>query len=137
MSKRLARNSVGRTARRGKRAHAEHSRRTPLPTPPLPKVRGAGKPTTSLEGTVVNGRILLDSANALPDGTRVRVTIRKDVRQIARKRGQKSTSKPPRTRAKTICDPELLALGGTALGLPADLSLNLDHYLYGATKRRR
>ncbi len=74
----------------------------------------------SLEGTIVNGRVEFDDSTGLPDGTRVRVEL-----VAAAPAGEKPA--PPAQR--------LLALAGSAQGLPSDMARNHDHYLHGTRKR--
>jgi len=71
----------------------------------------------TLPGTVVNGTIILDVPVAFADGTRVEVEI-----------------KVPGKAASPLGE-ALLKLAGTAVGLPADLAEQHDHYLYGTPKR--
>ena len=71
----------------------------------------------SLEGTIVNGSVVLDQPAALPEGTRVEVM-------------EKSDAKPRSTLAE-----RLLRHAGTVPGLPSDLADQHDHYLYGTPKR--
>jgi hypothetical protein len=70
-----------------------------------------------LEGTVVNGTIVLDGEARLPDGARVEVTV-----------------KPPQ-RASTPLGEMLLRHAGKATGLPEDMASQHDHYLHGTPKR--
>jgi hypothetical protein len=67
-------------------------------------------------GHVKNGQIVLDAPVPLPDGAEVKVDIL-------------SADGP------SIWD-KLLALAGTAEGLPPDLAENHDHYLYGVPKKK-
>ncbi len=75
-------------------------------------------------GHVEKGVVVLDDAVVLPDGLQVSV--------------EPSRSEPP----QPILDEDGLTLGqrllkhaGKAVGLPADLAENHDHYLYGTPKR--
>jgi hypothetical protein len=74
----------------------------------------------SYRGQVRNGVIILEGNIRLPEGTVV------DVNQAA-------------TQSVVTVDAgwarELLEIAGTATGLPVDLALNHDHYLYGTKKR--
>jgi hypothetical protein len=70
-----------------------------------------------LQGTVVNGVIVLDQAAALPNGSRVEVEIK------------------AQARAASSLGEALLKLAGTAVGLPADMAEQHDHYLHGMPKR--
>ena len=71
-------------------------------------------------GTVKNGVIVLEGSAQLAEGTEVRV----EAVERAEEAGQ----------TQDVWD-ELLRLAGTAEGLPADASRNIDHYLYGQPKR--
>jgi hypothetical protein len=85
-------------------------------------------------GIVENGTIRLDSDDALPEGTRV------SVRAIAKRTANKGRkSKNPgnaKSGRKIVASAALLKFSGCVRDLPRDASLNIDHYLYGATKRR-
>jgi hypothetical protein len=72
-------------------------------------------------GTVRNGKIELPDDVSLPEGTSVSVKV---IEPAA-----------PLPEAATDTGRRLLKLAGTCEGLPADLSVNLDHYLYGTPKR--
>ena len=76
-------------------------------------------------GHVSNGVVVFESTIELPDGAEVRVR----------------PAKPQPTRAKARKMPPTLyerlkPIIGKAKGLPPDASINHDHYLYGAPKRR-
>ena len=71
----------------------------------------------SLEGTVVNGVVVLDAGLELPDGTRVELVV-KEKEPSAATLGQR-----------------LLKLAGIAKGLPSDLAEQHDHYIHGTAKR--
>lgn len=70
----------------------------------------------TLEGTVLNGVIVLDGAAILPDGMRVKV----------------QSVEPKRSDSLTPLAERLLALAGTATGLPEDMARNHDHYVHTA-----
>lgn len=72
-------------------------------------------------GTVCGGKIELPPEVSLPDGTKVQVEV--------------CDQTPDPATAKTELGRQLLELAGTCDGLPEDLSVNLDHYLYGTPKR--
>ena len=84
----------------------------------------------TVRGKVKNGKVLLDKPRAFPDGTEVEVRSVKKSRK-ARKTGVKKKKPPPRSLAERYA-----AFIGKAKGLPADMSVNLDHYLYGLPKRQ-
>ena len=73
-------------------------------------------------GYVKDGRIELDNGGPLPEGVQVRIELVE-----------------PETRSDAAFhEPlgrKLLRHAGTATGLPADMSSNHDHYLYGTPKR--
>ena len=74
-------------------------------------------------GHVKNGVVLLDDGATLPEGAEVRV-------ELAPARSTTLTA----TEAPTLYE-SLESFIGKAQGLPADMSVNLDHYLYGTPKR--
>lgn len=78
--------------------------------------------TNSIEltGKVVNGVIVLDQPGKLEDGTAVRV-LPVEERSV----GEKAES------LKEM----LLSFAGIVEGLPSDMALNHDHYLYGVPKK--
>jgi hypothetical protein len=69
-----------------------------------------------LEGTVRNGVIVVDHADDLPDGTKVKVLVE---------------SPQPRP---SLAE-RLLKHAGTVPGLPSDLADQHDHYVHGTPKR--
>ena len=73
----------------------------------------------TLEGTVVNGTIVLDQPHNLPEGARVEVVVVKE-----RSLGEADSSLA-----------SLLELAGSIDDLPRDMAQNHDHYLHGAPKR--
>ena len=84
----------------------------------------------TVRGKVKKGKVVLDDPRALRDGTEVEVRPVKKARKPA-KAGPKKKRQPPHSLADT-----LRSVIGKAKGLPADMSVNLDHYLYGAPKRQ-
>jgi hypothetical protein len=74
--------------------------------------------TMTVEGTIVNGTIVLDQPAQLPEGARVEVHIK----------NQGTTPAQP-----TLLS--LLKLAGTAKDLPADFAAQHDHYIHGTPKR--
>ena len=70
-----------------------------------------------LEGTVVNGSIVLDGAEKLPEGARVEVAV-----------------KPPQQAVSPLGE-MLLRHAGKATGMPEDMAAQHDHYLHGTPKR--
>jgi hypothetical protein len=76
-----------------------------------------------LEGVVHDGVIVPDDATALPEGTRVRITI-STVQQATTKTGQASTF------AERYAE-----FRGAATSLPDDLAKQHDHYRLGTPRR--
>jgi hypothetical protein len=68
----------------------------------------------TVEGTVVNGAIVLDQEIPFPDGARVEVRLTEQTEP-------------------TLLG--LLKLAGTAKNLPEDFALQHDHYIHGTPKR--
>jgi len=79
-----------------------------------------------LRGKIKNGKVVLDDPNALPNGTEVEVSAVKKPRVATKPR---KTKEPPRSLAD-----RLRSVVGKAKNLPADASVNHDHYLYGLPK---
>jgi hypothetical protein len=78
----------------------------------------------TLHGHIQNGEIVLAPHGPLPEGAEVQVQI------LTPSSGAASQSIGPSfvERYKDVI--------GSVDGLPADLSVNLDHYLYGTPKRQ-
>jgi len=68
-------------------------------------------------GTIVNGVVVLQDGESLPEGTRVRVVA-----------VDKEVEKEPLGK-------RLLKFAGTIPGLPPDMAENHDHYIHGQPKR--
>jgi hypothetical protein len=68
------------------------------------------------EGTVQNGVIVVEGAEPLPDGTKVKILV------------ESATRKP------TLAD-RLLKHAGTVTDLPPDMAEQHDHYIHGTPKR--
>ncbi len=77
------------------------------------------------KGQVKNGLVVLDEPATLPDGTTVSVRPLK-----------KGASRARRSPALKTAAERFAPFIGQAKGLPSDLATNLDHYLYGAPKRK-
>jgi hypothetical protein len=76
-------------------------------------------------GRVKNGVIVLERSARLEEGAEVSVRpLRRTTRPRARKKA------PP-----TLYE-RLKSVAGKAKGLPQDASINVDHYLYEAPKRK-
>ena len=76
---------------------------------------------TELTGRVVNGIVVLDQPGKLEEGTEVRV---RPVQRTSEREGNEDS----------LSD-MLLSFAGTVEGLPEDMALNHDHYLYGVPKK--
>ncbi len=77
-------------------------------------------------GKVKNGVVVLEGPRLPPEGSPVSVRVLKA-----------PARRPTRARAAVPTLYEgLKPFIGMANGLPADASLNVDHYLYGAPKRK-
>ncbi len=74
-------------------------------------------------GHVQNGVIVLNDPITLPDGTEVRVSPLPKRRSGKAAKGTRSLGE------------RLLKHAGKIKGLPADLAINHDHYLYGTPKK--
>ena len=73
----------------------------------------------AFEGTVLNGTIVLDDPQTLPEGARVEVVL-----------------KPTNDQPKTLRE-FLLKYAGCMTDLPADLAEQHDHYIHGTPKLER
>jgi hypothetical protein len=71
----------------------------------------------SFEGTVINGTIVLDDGETLPEGARVEVVC-----------------KPIDDEPKTLRE-LLMKYAGCMTDLPADFAEQHDHYIHGTPKR--
>ena len=76
-------------------------------------------------GKIRNGVVVLDKRARLPEGTSVTVRPLKGL----------TTASKKQNRGPTLYD-RLKPFIGVADDLPPDASLNVDHYLYGAPKRK-
>jgi hypothetical protein len=75
-------------------------------------------------GHIVNGVVVLDDAVTLPEGTAVKV----EPVELPHTEGEESEIPTLYERLKPFI--------GKVEGLPPDMSVNLDHYLYGLPKRQ-
>ena len=75
----------------------------------------------TIPGTVINGVIVLDTPQQLPEGTRVEVVVQEPTPQSAE--------------TTTTLAQRLLRLAETVDDLPNDMVRNHDHYIHGAPKR--
>jgi hypothetical protein len=84
----------------------------------------------TVRGKVKNGRVLLEKPGAFPEGAEVEVR-RVRARKPTAKRAKSAT---PKARPRPLSD-RLRNVIGKAKHLPADASVNHDHYLYGLPKQ--
>ncbi len=76
----------------------------------------------TVKGTVQDGKIVLPEGVTLEEGLEVDISV------------PVATRIDP-SQAKSELGRRLLELAGSCEGLPEDMSVNLDHYLYGTPKR--
>ena len=69
------------------------------------------------QGKVVDGVVVLENGESLPEGTRVRVAPLEAIRE------------------DETLGQRLLKFAGTAKGLPSDMARNHDYYLHGIPKK--
>ena len=81
----------------------------------------------TVRGKIKNGKVLLEEPRALPEGTEV------EVRPVKPKK--KKPNKGKKQRARSLSE-RLAPFIGVVKDLPADMSVNLDHYLYGHPKQQ-
>jgi hypothetical protein len=84
----------------------------------------------TVRGKVKNRKVMLDGPRALPEGTEVEVRPIKKRKRPA-KPGKRKPQPPPQSLAE-----RLAPFIGTIKDLPPDMSVNLDHYLYGHPKEK-
>lgn len=78
---------------------------------------------TELTGKVVDGVVVFENGDSLPEGTPVRI---QPLTEASQPKPLSRLAEMLLSHAGTIDDPDL----------PTDLSINLDHYLYGTPKRQ-
>lgn len=83
----------------------------------------------TVRGKIKNGRVLLDNPKALTEGTEV------EVRPV-KKRKPRRTAKPKMNSHGRSRAERLAPFIGVVKDLPKDMSVNLDHYLYGHPKEK-
>jgi hypothetical protein len=81
-------------------------------------------------GSVKNGKVVLDDATGLAEGTKV--TVRP---VVARSKANGQSKANGKHRRLTLAE-RLASVIGKSKGLPTDASVNLDHYLSGLPKRK-
>lgn len=74
-------------------------------------------------GRVKNGVVVLDDSVKLPEGVEVKIDL------------LTTSPEPPREEEIPTLYERVEAFVGKVHGLPADASINLDHYLYGVPKQ--
>ena len=85
-------------------------------------------------GKVKNGVVVLDEPSAIPDGSAVVVRALKPTAARSPRGRTKGRSVRRGKGAETLLE-GLKPFLGMARGLPADFSVNHDHYLYGTPKQ--
>ena len=75
----------------------------------------------TIQGTVVNGVIVPDGGQQLPEGTRVEIVLPE----------LKQDASPASQSLREL----LMGFAGCMEGLPADLAAQHDHYIHGTPKR--
>jgi len=75
-------------------------------------------------GHVEKGMVVLDDPVTLPEGTEVRIELSND-----------GPTTPSLDENGETLGQKLLKHAGKAIGLPSDLAVNHDHYLYGTPKK--
>lgn len=73
------------------------------------------------DGTVTNGTVALENGVTIPEGTRVKVIV--PVEDPSKREADEPTMK------------WMQKYAGKAVGLPADMAAQHDHYLHGTPKR--
>ena len=91
----------------------------------------------TVRGKVKNGKVLLDDAKALADGTDVEVRpVKKRTPKAQTSKVKPKPAKPrPKVRPRSLAE-RLANVIGKAKNLPPDASINVDHYLYGLPKKQ-
>jgi len=84
----------------------------------------------TVRGKVKNGKVLLDDPKALAEGTEV------EVRPVKKRKPAAKPRKPnPKAKPRSLAE-RLAPFIGSSKDLPPDMSVNLDHYLYGHPKEK-
>ena len=86
-----------------------------------------------VRGKVKNGKVVLDDPKAIAEGTEVEVRPARKARPPAKP--AKASSKRRKPPLRSLAE-RYARFIGKAKGLPRDMSINLDHYLYGLPKRK-
>jgi hypothetical protein len=86
--------------------------------------RSSGVSEMRIRGRIQNGAVVLEAPVALPEGAEVECILL----ELEDENGRTSSDSAPGNFE------DLLKYAGVVKDTPADLSRNLDHYLYGAPK---
>jgi hypothetical protein len=84
----------------------------------------------TVRGKVKKGKVLLDDPKALADGTEV------EVRPVKKRKPAAKPRKPKKKASPRSLAERLAPYIGVVKDLPPDMSVNLDHYLYGHPKEK-
>ena len=89
-------------------------------------------------GHIENGLVVLDDSAALPEGASVQIEVlerrKRAASRVASEKGLRTKAQTRRAKQNKVVS-ELMKFSGIARDLPADASVNIDHYLYGHPKR--
>lgn len=83
----------------------------------------------SYRGHIKDGAVILDETIDLPEGTEVEVEV------VSPSRTSPATEREEQQGGQSLYE-SLKPLIGCLNDLPPDMSVNLDHYLYGAPKQQ-
>ncbi len=83
----------------------------------------------TVRGKIKNGKVVLEDPKALADGTEV------EVRPAKKERAGRRRTKVEKPSPGTLAD-RLAPFIDAVKDLPPDMSVNLDHYLYGHPKQK-
>jgi hypothetical protein len=84
----------------------------------------------TVRGKIKNGKVVLNNPKALAEGTEVEVRPVKKPKRAVKKQKPKS-----KIRRRSLAA-RLAPFIGVVKDLPPDMSVNLDHYLYGHPKEK-
>lgn len=90
-------------------------------------------PIRNFRGVIRKGKVATDGPLGLPDGTQV--VIRAVGAQRRKTSARAVGARPAKPKPLPTLAETFKGLIGIAEGLPSDLSINHDHYLYGTPKR--
>jgi hypothetical protein len=89
-----------------------------------------------VRGKVKKGKVVLADPKAIPDGTDVEVRPVKKTKQARSNIKKPAKARPPRKPRPRSLAERMAPFIGIAKDMPPDLSVNLDHYLYGHPKQK-